>query len=314
MGENMEKLKERIETRENKLKNGTVRGFNWGWFKFTKCILGVFLYSLAVNLFVVPNNLYTGGVLGLSQILRSLIVSAFNINANFDISSIIYYLINIPLLLMAYRKISKTFIIRTIFTVTMNSLFLMIIPIPNAPLISDVLANTLIGGIVCGVGIGMILSTGSSSGGTDIVGIIINRKNDKISVGSVGLVFNFVIYGVCGFTYGIETMFYSIIFAAFETILLDKTHTQNIKSEAIIFTKENPEKMIHFINYELKRGTTYWKAMGGYTNTETYIVYTVLSKYERMRLERHMNEFDESAFMVGDDGVETKGLFNKYLI
>ena len=314
MGDNMQKLKEKIETQEVKIKNGSVKLFNWGWFKFAKCISGVFLYSLAVNLFIVPNNLYTGGVLGLAQILRTAIISVFNINASFDISSIIYYIINIPLLLIGYRKISKTFIVRTIFTVTLNSLFLFIIPIPAVPLINDLLANTLIGGIVCGIGIGMILSTGSSSGGTDIVGILINKKKDKITVGNVGLIFNFIIYGICGFSYGIEIMFYSIIYSAFETILLDKTHTQNIKSEAFIFTKQDPEKIIHFINYELKRGATYWEAIGGYTNTKTYIVYTVLSKYERMRLGRHMKEFDENAFLVGDDGVETMGVFNKYLI
>ena len=72
--------------------------------------------------------------------------------------------------------------------------------------------------------------------------------------------------------------------------------------------------MIEFITKELNRGATYWEAVGGYTNTKTYIVYTVLSKYERMRLGRHMKDFDEKAFMVGDDGVEIKGLFDKYLV
>ena len=57
-------------------------------------------------------------------------------------------------------------------------------------------------------------------------------------------------------------------------------------------------KLIHFINFELKRGTTYWEATGGYTGTKTFIIYTVLSKYERMRLERHMKEYDPNAFMI----------------
>ena len=96
--------------------------------------------------------------------------------------------------------------------------------------------------------------------------------------------------------------------------MIDRTHSQVIFSEAIIFTKEPPQKMIHFINYELNRGATYWEAIGGYTETKTYIVYAVLSKYERMRLERHMKEFDAKAFRVGDDGVEVKGLFDKYLV
>lgn len=307
-------LKYKARKFENKVKNGKVPSFNWGWFKFSKCIIGIFLYSLSVNLFIVPNNLYTGGILGLSQIIRSFLISTFNIHTNFDISSIIYYLINIPLFIIAYKNISRTFFIRTIFTVTINSLFLFIIPIPTAPLTENLLVNTMIGGIICGLGIGMVLSTGSSSGGTDIIGISINKKHDNISIGNIGLIFNVLIYAITGVSYGIEIMIYSIIFAVFETIMLDKNHTQNIKSETIVFTKKDPSEIIHFINYELKRGSTYWETIGGYTNTKTYMIFTVLSKYERMRLERHMNEFDKQAFMVSDDGLLVKGEFGKYLI
>ena len=77
----------------------------------------------------------------------------------------------------------------------------------------------------------------------------------------------------------------------------------------IILTK----KLIKYINYDLRRGATYWKAIGGYTESNTYIIYTVLSKYERMRLERHMNDFDKDAFMTGNDGIVVRGEFNKYL-
>ena len=160
----------------------------------------------------------------------------------------------------------------------------------------------------------MALSTGGSTGGTDIIGIILSRKSNKVTVGSIGLAFNIIVYSICGIKYGIEIMIYSILCAIFETIMIDKNHTQNICSEAFIFTKEDPNDMIKFINTELKRGATYWEAVGGYTNTKTYIVYTVLSKYERMRLGRHIKDFDDKAFMVGDDGVEIKGVFDKYLV
>ena len=217
-------IKEKIKVREEKIKNGNVKIFNWGWFKFCKCTLGIVLYTLAINLFVVPNHLYTGGILGLSQILRTFLVSTLNLNISFDISAIFYYIINIPLLLLAYKKISKTFFFRTIFTVTLDSLLLALIPIPSKPLIDDLLANTTIGGVLCGLGVGMILSTGSSSGGTDIIGIILNRKKDRISVGTIGLGFNVVVYTITGLSYGIQTMVYSIIFALFESFSLDKNH------------------------------------------------------------------------------------------
>ena len=288
--------------------------FGWGWFKYSKCIWGIFLYSMAINLFIVPNHLYTGGTLGLSQLIRTAINSHFNLNFNFDISSIIYYVVNIPLFLLAFKKISKTFFIRTLFAVSVNSLFLLIIPIPGEPLIHGLLENILIGGTIAGVGIGMALSTGSSTGGTDIIGIVISKKSNKFTVGNIGLLFNIIVYGICGYKYGIEIMIYSILYSVFSSIMVDRNHTQNICSEAFIFTKKEPKKMIEFINEELNRDATYWEAIGGYTNTKTYITYTVLSKYERMRLERHMKEFDEKAFMVGDDGVEIKGKFDKNFV
>jgi len=314
MNEILEKNIEENENIDNKIEKNPLKSFNWGWFKFTKCVMGLLIYCIGINLFVVPNNLYTGGILGLSQLLRSAIVQIFNIDVNFDISAIIYYLINIPLFVISMKKLSKTFFMRTLFAVSLNALFLTIIPIPNAPLLNDLLANVLIGGALAGIGIGMALSTGSSTGGIDIIGIILSKKSKKITVGNIGLIFNVFIYVICGINYGIEIMIYSIIYAVFETILLDRNHIQNIYSQTFIFTKKNPDKLIHFINAEINRGATYWEAIGGYTKEKTYIVCCVLSKYERMRLERHMNEFDEKAFMVGKDGVEIKGLFNKYLV
>ncbi len=288
--------------------------FNWGWFKFTKCTVGIFLCSLAVNLFIIPNNLYTGGVLGLAQLIRSFIIDAFHFKFGFDISSIIYYAINIPLFLLAYKKISKTFFIRTLFAVTLNSLFLMIIPIPKQPLVEELIVNVMMGGIICGIGIGMVLSTGSSTGGIDIIGITLSRKNRNFTVGNISLIFNLLVYFVCGLKYGISIMIFSIIFSALETMLIDKNHHQNICSEVFIFTKEKPDKLINFIQTELQRDATYWEAIGGYTKSNTYIVLSVLSKYERMRLERHIHEFDKNAFLVSDDGVEIKGAFDKKLV
>ena len=172
--------------------------FKWGWFKFSKCTLGILIFSIAINLFIVPNNLYSGGTLGISQLLRTAIVSVFHLNLKYDISSIIYFLINLPLFILAYKELSKTFLFRTLFTVILNSLFLLIIPIPEKPLTDDLLANIMIGGILAGIGIGMVLSTGSSSGGTDIIGIVLAKLNNKITVGSIGLSINVIIYLICG--------------------------------------------------------------------------------------------------------------------
>ena len=83
--------------------------FNWKLEDVIKVLIGSFLFCFAINIFIVPNNLYTGGVLGLAQLIRSITVDLFNIETNFDFSGILYYLMNIPLFYIAYKYISKQF-------------------------------------------------------------------------------------------------------------------------------------------------------------------------------------------------------------
>ena len=105
--------------------------FKWNRIDFLKATIGVFLFALALNMFIVPNNLYNAGILGVSQLIRSLLVSTFNLDFGFDISGIINFAINIPLFILAYKKISKTFFVRTLYCVLLLTLFLSIIPAPE---------------------------------------------------------------------------------------------------------------------------------------------------------------------------------------
>lgn len=195
----------------------------------------------------------------------------------------------------------------------MMTLFMILIPTIEVPLINDLLTSTLIGGVLAGYGSGTILSSGGSGGGTDIIGIIVSMKNRNLSVGKLGLIINICIYSICGVFFGIPTMIYSILSSIFSTIMVDRRHDQNVCSMAFIFTKNEPSKLIKFIREELSRDSTYWEGVGGYQNTTTYITYTSLSRYELQRLERHLTEIDKTAFLVKNDGVGIKGNFKKYL-
>lgn len=287
--------------------------FKWDLNEFIKAILGICLFSFAINIFIVPNNLYSGGVLGLSQVLRSIILKIFDIQTDIDISGIINFCINVPLFIIAYKHISKSFFSRTLLCVLIQTITLTLIPTPSKPIVNDLLTSVLIGGIIDGIGCGLVLSTGSSTGGTDIIGIVVSSKNRNLSVGKLGLAINIFIYAICGIMYGIEIMIYSIICSAIATLMIDNTHEQNICSTAIIFTKKKPTKIIEFVQKELDRDVTYWEAIGGYSNTKTYISYVALSKYELQRLERHLNTLDPNAFVVKSDGYAIRGEFKKVL-
>ena len=287
--------------------------FKWDLGQTMEAIVGTFLFCFAINIFIVPMGLYNGGILGLSQLLRTVILEIFPINVKFDIAGLLNFGINIPLFILAYKYIGKTFFSRTLFCVTIQTIFLTIIPTLESPIINDMLTSVLIGGIIAGIGTGMTLSAGGSGGGTDIIGIAASLKNKNFSVGKLGLAINIVIYAICGIKFNLSIMIYSIIYSVFATVMIDHTHQQNICSTAMIFTKSEPTKIIKFVKEELERDITTWEAVGGYKNTKTYICYAVLSKYELQRLERNLVNLDKNAFIVKTDGVEIDGNFRKKL-
>ena len=283
--------------------------FNWDYKDVLKVLIGSFMFCYSVNVFIVPNNLYTGGVLGIAQLIRSIIINVFKFNITYDFSGILYYLINIPLFFIAYKYISKPFFVRTIFAVTIQSLMLSLIP--TNPLLDDMIVNILVGGILGGAGIGIVLSSGASTGGSDIIGLALAKVNNNFSVGKLGMILNVIIYTIAGIMYGVEIMIYSIIYCVCESLTIDKMHDQNICSTAFIFCKKNPKKLNNFIKEDLGRDFTYWDAKGGYDDSRTYIIYTALTKYELLRLERYMKTYDDHAFMVKSEGVGIKGEFEK---
>ena len=119
-------------------------------------LLAAFVYSIGINWFIVPSGLYTGGLLGLSQLFRSFLVNLFRLNfKTIDIAGLIYYAINAPFLFLAHKLMGRLYFIKSILCITMESLFLVIIPIPANPLVSDMLTASLIGGAIAGSMMGL---------------------------------------------------------------------------------------------------------------------------------------------------------------
>ncbi|MBS5003006.1 YitT family protein, partial [Holdemania filiformis] len=140
-------------------------------YDYTMILIGSALFAASINLFVVPVNLYNGGIVGLSQIFRTVLVSRMNLNFSFDIAGVINFLINVPLFVMAYRSLSRKFFLGTLLSLITQTVCFSLIPIPAVPILDDVLASLIIGAIVGALGIGMTLVSGASGGGTDIVGV-----------------------------------------------------------------------------------------------------------------------------------------------
>ena len=285
----------------------------WNIQEFLYVLLGLFLSSFAINVFIVPNALYNGGVLGTSQLIRSFIESTFSLNLPFDIAGMINFCLNVPLFIIAYKYVSKTFFFRTLICVFLQTIFLTLIPVPKTTIVPEIITSVLIGSILAGIAGGMILSSGGSGGGTDIIGFLLTTRSKRLSVGKINRMINIIIYSICGILHGIPTMIYSIIYSFISSIVADHSHKQNICSSIMIFTKTKPTALIEFIKKELERDCTYWEATGGFNESKTYISYAAMSKYELQRLERHIHELSPDAFIVKSEGIGIEGNFEKKL-
>lgn len=276
-------------------------------------ILGAFLFALGVNLFVVPVNLYSNGVLGIAQILRTLLdqLSGGYLSQYLDISGVINFLINIPLFMLAYRTISKKFFVRTLLSVLSQTVFLTFIMIPVSPIIDDILTNCIIGGMMTGFGMGLTLRCSGSGGGLDILGVYFTKKLPHFSVGKLSLLINLCIYVICAILFRLEIAIYSAIYTACFTLVLDKTHYQNINVTCIIFTKhlDIQNKVLS----EMGRGMTFWQGKGAYTKEDTYVMVSVISKYEINQLKHIIKSVDPQAFTIFFEGMSVDGHFEKRL-
>ena len=272
---------------------------------------GNLLFAVGINRIITPMNLYSSGFTGISMLLRMLIVDVLNIPEPAGISylGIIYWIVNMPLFYLAYKSLGKEFCITTAVSIGIASACMSLVPVAKTPVFDDYLTAVLVGGIISGTGAGLVLKGGTSGGGQDIIGVAMSKTHPNFSVGKISIAINTLVYGVCFFLFDIQTVVYSMIFAVINGLALDYQHTQNINVQVMIFTKK--EGITNKVINEVKRGLTYWNGAGGYTDEDTYILMTMVTKYELPRLIEIVKSIDPDAFVMVNEGTKIYGRFEK---
>jgi uncharacterized membrane-anchored protein YitT (DUF2179 family) len=273
-------------------------------------IAGSLLYAFGMNLFLTPLNLFSGGGVGLAQLL-TLFLEQFVQVENLNLYGIVYMLINIPLLFLAFFQIGKTFFIKTLIGSGAISIFITLIPTLAVPIVDDYLTSVLIGGIAAGAGVGLILIAGGSGGGIDVVAVWAAKKFKSASVGRISLYFNVLLYAVMLFLFDAQTVIYSLIYTVIFTLVLDKTHYQNINVRVMIFTKK--DGIDKQINERTRRGVTKWDGCGAYTSESTHVLVSCINKYEVNDMMEIVQSIDPQAFVIVDENVIVNGNFEKRL-
>ena len=271
--------------------------------RLSVAVVYAFLAAIAVNFFYQPGHIYSSGATGFAQILTTLSdrVVGFTVPV-----SITLFLINVPLFFLAWFKIGHKFTIFTFITVFLTSFFIHIIP--QTTLTKDPIICAIFGGAIMGVGIGFALKNGLSSGGLDILSIVI-RERTGFSVGSISIIFNVMIMLMAGILFSWQYMFYSALAIFMSGKLTDALYTKQRKMQVMIVTK-CPERVINSIQDHMRRGITIInEAEGAYKHDKQTVLFTVVTRFELPLLESIMRENDPDAFVSISENVRIMGRF-----
>lgn len=266
--------------------------------KFVIVIIGALLNALALNLFLIPANVYSSGFTGVAQLMASVLAET----PFFVSTGILLFILNIPVTILGWRKVGKSFTLYSFISVVTTTIFLGIIPV--IALSEDILLNAVFGGVISALGIGLTLKWGASTGGMDIIAMVLSRMKDR-PVGSYLFVLNGVIIVTAGMLFGWEKALYTLVTLYVSTRVIDAIHTRHEKLTAMIITKkaEELEKAIHAA---MIRGITTVPARGAFTKEEKEMLIMVITRYELYDLERIIKETDPEAFT---NIVQTTGIF-----
>ena len=226
-------------------------------------ILGCFISSLGVNLFLSNAGLLSGGVTGIGLILQYL----WNIP-----SGITVFILNIPLFLISYKFLSKRFTIYTSIGMISFSIALMITkPLSSLVKVDDTLLYCIYGGVLSGIGYGLVFFRNGSIGGTDIITMVIRKKYSNLDIGKVGFGFNLIIVTVAAFIFGLPKALYTLISLFITSTILDKVLSGFTSKKLLLILTEKEEDIITYVIKDMNRGITSLMAEGGYTHNSNYI-------------------------------------------
>lgn len=264
--------------------------------RYILLFLGSLIAAVGLEIFLVPNNIIDGGIVGISIITSHLTKVPLGV---------LTFVLNIPFLIIGYKQIGKTFVISSLYSITIFSVSIMVLH-PITGLTNDILLATVFGGIILGAGVGLILRYGGSLDGTEIIAIIMN-KGTIFSVGQIVMCFNIVIFSCAAMVLKWDRALYSMLayFVAHKAI--DIVIEGFDEAKAVMIVSDNAEEIAEAITARLGRGVTFIDGRGGFSKDSKTIIYSVVTRLEISKLRTIINDKDENAFVTINDVSDVMG-------
>jgi uncharacterized membrane-anchored protein YitT (DUF2179 family) len=260
--------------------------------------VGALLVALAVRVFLVPNNVVTGGLTGVAQLLSTVVGTPVGL---------VVLALNVPLLALGWRQLGGfVFGVRTAYAIVVMSLAIDLLAPYARPVTADPLLYSLYGGVLDGVGLGLILRARGTAGGTDIVARLIETRLG-VQPGRTLLTCDVAIFGAALFAYGPEKILYALLVAFVSSRAVDFVLSAGRGSRQALIITEHPEGITRALLHDLGRGVTMLEGVGGYTGAARAVLLCIVSRPEVGALKAAVSAADPRAFVIIGEAGEVIG-------
>lgn len=269
--------------------------------KWTRLLL-IFVSSIvlgfAFNVFLLPHEVLAGGVTGIAMMLG--LVTPLN-------AGLWMIILNIPILILGWMKLGKIFIANSLFSILVTSVSMLYIPVVK--LTEDALLSSVFGGVIAGAAIGVIIRYYSSSGGFDVIGLLLSVKRD-IPLGALVFMLNSVVVFASGFVFSWELAMYTMASIYITGLVIDRIHTRHIKLSLMVVTNHGDAVKKELLD-KLYRGITVVDGEGAYSAAKVKVLYSVISRHELAFVRPLIKNIDPNAFVSINETMEVMGNFRK---
>jgi len=266
---------------------------------FILIFAGCIIASLGVNLFLVNAQLLSGGATGVALILQYL----YNIP-----SGITVFLINIPLFFVSYKMLNKKFTLYSAVGMISLSISLMITkPLSSLVRVDDILLYCIYGGFLSGLGYGLVFLRNGSTGGTDIITMVVRKKYSNFEIGKLSFGLNCIIVFIGALIFGLPKALYTLISMFIQGIVVDKVINGFNSKKLLLILTEKEEEIIKYVIKDMNRGVTSLVAEGEYTHELKKMLYIAVTSSQMVHLKNKILRIDPKAFITIIDVSEVNG-------
>ena len=257
------------------------------FFSYVQIILGALLGGAAYPLFMTPNRIAPGGITGIATILNHLFHWPVGV---------VSLILNFPIFLVGFRRMGRVFAFRSLVATVFFTLFIDVLPLK--PITDDPLLGALYGGVLLGIGLGLIMRGGATTGGSDMIARMVHRRFQFVSTGSFLFAIDFAVVVSAGFLIGTSEALYALINIFLNAKVMDVVIIGFSANKACFVMSDRWQEISRRVLQEMNRGVTQLTARGAYTGTERPTLLCVIGRSEIMAFKRILREEDENAFVI----------------